>query len=521
MCARDIRGIPLATNLDWRTEENNWQIRRLHPNFFALGFFESLNLFHAHRIILMKIFINNLTVSHGKCMLTVLLLFFGLVTNAKAQSTDIVRATVVAQQKFRDAQAKAQSLASTAETINSIFSDINRMDDSIERDLQSAIAKRQECLSQQNNNLEKNNRIFCPQEPRSLKLLNEQLFTQMKLKRLGSIGVARAVLCLSSDAVKGAPFPKDLLIKLTPDQTILFKEAVDQAKHVINIFNKTEKSALSEKCESSNFGSKGDEFTFSSTLGQISRNAVSIEAYQVVSKNCGYNIGLLNTNLDVAIREALNNCRLIDKYDAKTDIDAAKILETLRRDDLLVDSEAWKDANTRMLNYTSYVYRFLTPMYLQRYAPQCKDGSSINWSESNPWRISFDCFFGPSEYHYFNPFPAPGELKYSASQELKKPVTWPYPAVADPVESRSLAWMTNFIRSHTTARKAFFDECARRTSQVPRPQKSTFHSIEGNNLTMTCQARGVPLLQVSHVIDSQGTISQQARFSVNKMLPTQ
>ena len=473
----------------------------------------------------MKIIINNFTILYAKCVPTVLLLFFGLINNAEAQLTDTVRTTVVAQQKFRDAQAKAQSLASTAETVKSIFSDINRIDDSIERDIKSAIATRLECLSRQKNALEKINEIFCPQEPRSLILLNKQLFTQMKLKRLGSIGVARAVLCLSSNAVNGGTFPPALLIKLTFDQTILLKESFKHAKDVYSTFSKEAKDALSQKCEASNFGSQGDEFTFSSTLGQISRNAVSIEAYQVISENCRYNIGLLNTNLDVALQQALANCRLIDRHGAETDAEAAKNLENLRRNEerneWLVDSEAWKEANTRMLNYTSYVYRFLSPMYLQRYAPQCKDGSSINWSESNPWRISFDCFFGPSEYHYFNPFAAPGEPNYSASQELKKPVTWPFPAEANLVESRSLTWMRNFIRSHTTVRKAFFDECVRRTSQVLRLQKWTFHSIEGNNLSMTCQANGVLLLQVSHVIDSQGTLSQQARFSVNKMLPSQ
>lgn len=468
----------------------------------------------------MKIRTNNLTVTHKKCVLTVSLLFFGFVTHAKAQLTDVIRPTLTAQQKTRDLQAKAQSLAATAQTVSSIFSDINRMDDSVEKEINKAITIRQNCLAQSANK-DKSNGIFCPQEPRSLKLLNEQLFTQMKLKRLGSIGVARAVLCLTSYAIKPATRPKDLFFKLSPE----LEEALEQAKNVYSTFSDDAKSELEEKCKPSNFGSQGDEFTFSTTLGQISRQAVLREAYQVVANNCGYNYAELDSNMNSTLQKALNHCQLIDRHGAKTDAEAAENLKKIRldeqREEWAADIEAWKEANDRMLKYTSDVYRYLTPVYLQRYAPQCKDFSSINWSENNPWRISFDCFFGPSEYHYFNPFTASGETHYSVSQELRKPLVWPFADEATPVERRSLAWMKNFIRSHTTARKAFFDECVRRTSQVPRPQKWTVNSIEGGNLHQTCHARGVVLLQVSHLISSQGTISQQPRFLVNGMLPSQ
>ena len=418
--------------------------------------------------------------------------------------------------KLIDAQNKTQNLTSYALLIENIWNDGSRMNSVATDTLQRAIDVRLRCINDLSRDTGKSIGIFCPAEVKSLKLLNEQLVGHMKLQRLGSLGLARKILCLSAESVKLGKSPKSLTPVLKPNQEMILQGVVAGIKDVYVKFNDDTKSAIDTKCNDSS-RSGGEDF--SSTLGKISLEAWSQEAFQVVSKNCKHANGRLSTNDYSDLRDALNSCASIDRYGVDTETEAANILsklkDSLEREERHEDAQAWRDANTKMLAYTSFVYRKLTPLYLEGYAPRCPDGSQISWSEANPWRLEFSCFFGPSEYHYFNPFAGPGQLTYSTNQELNNVPGWPLQKKMESVEVKSLQWMRNFIKTYTLARASFFNECTSRTKSFSRPLKHASTDVIGRNVILTCVASNSILLQASFQIDSQGGVGQAAQILIN------
>jgi hypothetical protein len=269
-----------------------------------------------------------------------------------------VRAQPVMYQKIKqviEAEERSMKLASSAMIVLNLFNDVAAIEGSTIIELRKAIEVRKSCLDALRMGLPMPTYggVNCPTEPRTLLLLNAQLVRAMQMQRLGSIRLARDVLCLSSQAVKAGTLPAGLLPTLAPHEKEAWNFLQRGFKDAYGTYSQSAKDAISQKCDLSRQRTADDQDELKSALGSDALTAWVFDAVSEVANSCGQEGTMLNSDKDKNIRDALAYCHSIDRDNggASTEDQAQSAIDRIKAQ-LLAD-EQLASAPTPPITYSN------------------------------------------------------------------------------------------------------------------------------------------------------------------------
>ncbi len=239
-----------------------------------------------------------------------LILFYSTGVHAQSVMSETMKRVI-------DVQEEVTKRSSGAEIIRNVIDDLAAVDDKTISNLKTAIIERRRCLSQ--DVMPVYGGVKCPTEPRTLGLLNMQLVRAMQMQKVGSIRLAREVLCQTAKSYR----PGSVQPTLGLEQKILWgllRSGFEEAAT-----SRDDEDAISQKCK----GAKNVEDEFSSAIGSLAERAWMYDTIVELQKSCSGG-SVTDSSQATQLRRVLEQCNAVDREGAKTEAEAQRAIDDIK-----------------------------------------------------------------------------------------------------------------------------------------------------------------------------------------------
>lgn len=340
-----------------------------------------------------------------------------------------------------------------------------------------AMEKRKQCDSTRATRARESD-FACRSDPRSMRMLARQYARQEWLARDLLLGLAQAVLCASSSAVKRPklPIPQDERILKAYEETVsvLFEDV----------------SAVGKYCTLDELTRRMNGSGSSGLFGKEAKKQGLFSAIEKIHAVCGGT--LVDSDQQRALQNALRYC---SDQGANTDDKAVAMLKEL-------EVEVEQAANKLMLRFLAYKSSKIPVSYQEEFPKRCLHGGwlDIAWNKRYPWMVEFSCAFGPTERWYFDPF-ADGGPQFSKSETLRENrFMGDYSAL----EIISRAWMEIYLNEVNARRQEGKNHCKRDSEGMK--DVDLLYLDKGLSFELICTGDGRRVWRRAFHVFSEGTM---------------